>query len=155
MEDIVVNNIEIAETISVSISESPEVVNITIHENQDSNTVVLPADQPDIVNISVNDALPESITITIQEVAQGPQGPPGIVPVFSANIPVSNLQDSQIIHHNLNTSKILVSFFNVQGRQESNIDWEIVSSNSIKVYLPFLDDATASFSGDIYVLKRF
>lgn len=76
-------------------------------------------------------------------------------PFLSQNISVEGLTDGMHVYHNLNTSKVEVSFFDTNGRQIKEIDYEPVNDEMIAIYLPFTDNPTEdTFTGDVYIKKR-
>lgn len=70
------------------------------------------------------------------------------------NIIVANLSDSSTVTHNLNTTKIDVSFF-VSNRENNQINWHPDTNNTIKIYLPIRDKTTQKkFTGEVFITKR-
>jgi len=70
------------------------------------------------------------------------------------NIAVTNLSDSSTVTHNLNTTKIDVSFF-VSNRENNQINWHPDTNNTIKIYLPVRDKTTQKkFTGEVFIAKR-
>lgn len=77
------------------------------------------------------------------------------IEITRQNITVVGLTEGSIVNHILNSNKITVRFFDTDGRDARNIDWEVITNNSIKVYLPISDGGGAStFTGDIFITKR-
>lgn len=70
------------------------------------------------------------------------------------NISVSGLSDGGTVPHGLNTLKVAALFYDNSNRQVKEIDFEPLTTGSIKVYLPVLDSGTASFSGEVFLIKR-
>lgn len=72
------------------------------------------------------------------------------------NISVANLADGALVTHTLDSTKLHVTFYDVTGRplRPDDIDYEIIDADTIKIYLPILDEGTATFSGDIFLINR-
>lgn len=70
------------------------------------------------------------------------------------NISVVNLVEGQTVFHGLSTTKIEVTFFDTNGRNVKENDFEIVNTNTIKIYLPILESGASTFTGDIFVKRR-
>lgn len=70
------------------------------------------------------------------------------------NISVENIVTETLVTHNLDTLKLSVEFYK-NNRPVNNIDWEPVSINQIRIYLPFSDTPVVdTFTGDIFLIKR-
>lgn len=76
-------------------------------------------------------------------------------PFLTQNIIVVDLEEGEIVTHNLQTQKLEVTFFDSNNRQVKEMDFEPISETQIKVYLPFGDGiVTPKFTGDIYLKRR-
>jgi hypothetical protein len=75
--------------------------------------------------------------------------------IEKANIKVNGLLNNEVVPHNLNTERLSVEFFENGTRKMYDIDWEPVSVNAVRVFLPILDNnIESSFSGDVFFMKR-
>jgi hypothetical protein len=75
--------------------------------------------------------------------------------IEKANISVVDLLDNEIVTHNLNTERVSVEFYEGGTRKLYDIDWQPTGVNTIRVFLPILDNnSESSFSGDVFVMKR-
>lgn len=70
------------------------------------------------------------------------------------NIHVVDLTEGQNVTHGLATLKVEVSFFDNNGRNVKENDFEIVDENTIKIYLPIIESGGSTFTGDIFVKRR-
>jgi hypothetical protein len=78
------------------------------------------------------------------------------------NISVVNILDGHELWHGLETGLVKVNFFDTNGRDARNIDWEPISKVElgvtvwgIKIYLPWADNEVADvWSGDVYIERR-
>lgn len=70
------------------------------------------------------------------------------------NISVVAIEDGDIVAHSLSSEKLEASFYDINNRQVREIDFEPISENEIKVYLPITESATYTFTGDIYLKRR-
>lgn len=71
------------------------------------------------------------------------------------NITVTAIADSAEVSHTLNATKLCITFYDDNGQQRHDIGYEIIDNTKIKIYLPLLDEeAPATFSGDIFIIKR-
>lgn len=70
------------------------------------------------------------------------------------NIIVTNLADGATVTHGLNSTKLLITFHNADGTPNDKIGWEIINATSIRIYLPIPDEGTATFTGEIFIIKR-
>lgn len=71
---------------------------------------------------------------------------------MAETIAVTNLANEAIVTHNLN-SDTLIAHFLINGRTQQGFDFEPISQNSIRVYLPILDGPTQTFTGKIFLIK--
>jgi hypothetical protein len=153
------------EEIFISITDTPDNITVNIIDNVDQVTIGI-VDTPTITNVTVDEDIVEQVNITVvdppvetinihvSEGYQGPQGPPGVPPVITFNIEVEDLPDGSTITHPLASWKLAVLFFDSNGRQIFNIDWEVVDQSNIKIYLPTLDGELVPFIGDIFIINR-
>ena len=70
------------------------------------------------------------------------------------NIAVTDLLEGEDVYHGLGSTKVEVSFFDTNGRNIKEIDFEPISDNEIRVYGPIIEGVTWSFTGDIFVKRR-
>jgi hypothetical protein len=78
------------------------------------------------------------------------------------NISVVNIVDGHELWHGLGSGSVKVSFFDTNGRDARNIDWEPISKVEagevvwgVKIYLPWADNELVDvWSGDVYLERR-
>lgn len=70
------------------------------------------------------------------------------------NISVTALTEGQNVIHGLGSTKLEVTFYDSNGRNVKENDFEIVDSNTIKIYLPIIESGASTFTGDIFVKRR-
>lgn len=70
------------------------------------------------------------------------------------NFAVTSHADGASFTHNLNSTKLCVTFYNADGIEQYDIRWAPNGVNAIYVYLPVLETGTNTFTGDIFILKR-
>ncbi len=76
-------------------------------------------------------------------------------PFLTQNISVVGLTEGMHVYHDLNTMKLEVTFYDANGRQVKEMDFEPVNNEMIAVYLPYSDQPIEdTFTGDIYLKKR-
>ena len=73
---------------------------------------------------------------------------------YQKNISVTALTEGQNVIHGLGSTKLEVTFYDSNGRQVKENDFEIVDANTIKIYLPIVESGASTFTGDIFVKKR-
>lgn len=74
--------------------------------------------------------------------------------ISSANFEVTSLEDGDVHTHNLNSTKLKVSFFNSDGIEQYDIRWAPNNANSIYIYLPTFESGSNAFTGDIFYQLR-
>ena len=75
-------------------------------------------------------------------------------PFLTQNISVIGLVEESLVTHKLQTVKIEATFYDTNNRQVREIDFEPISENQIKIYLPILESGASTFTGDIYLKRR-
>lgn len=70
------------------------------------------------------------------------------------NFSVTAHADGASFTHNMDSTKLCVSFYNADGIEQYDIRWTPNGVNAIYIYLPLWESGTNTFTGDIFIQKR-
>lgn len=71
------------------------------------------------------------------------------------NIALLTIPDQGTFTHSLNTTSLVVLFFDPQGYPVPNMSYEFVDNSTIRIYLPILDDEDPpTFTGEVFLIVR-
>lgn len=71
------------------------------------------------------------------------------------NQAVSTIPEGYELSHSLGSTKVSVQFFDTDGTLRTDIAYEVLDANTIKIYLPTPDNGlTPVFTGEVFIIKR-